>query len=66
MCQIPCEDMMLNVGMIAMGVGRGTRGPCLPWIFKVSAKKGCILDLEWEKTNFTTIDLPWKNFEKII
>jgi len=34
------------------GEGREGQGP--PWILKISAKKGCFLDLEWEKTNFTT------------
>jgi len=38
-----------------MGVGRaGSGGPRPPWILKISAKKGCFLGVEKEKTNFTT------------
>jgi len=35
------------------------RGALPPWILKISAKKGCFLNFEWEKTNFTTFG-PWK------
>jgi len=49
-----------------MGVGRWGRGH--PWILKISAKKGCFLSFEWEKTNFTTFSPPRKilPLEKIL
>jgi len=31
---------------------------------KILAKKGCFLDFEWEKTNFTTFALPGQILEK--
>jgi len=36
----------------------------VPWILKISAKQGCFLNFEWEKTNFTTfgpLEKFWKN-----
>ena len=39
--------------------------PSPPWILKIIAKKRCVLDFEWEKTNFITFGPPlekyWKN-----
>jgi len=29
-------------------------GGLLPWISKISVKKGCFVSFKWEKTNFTT------------
>jgi len=50
---------------ITMGVGRkGAGGAWPPWILKISAKKGCFLNFEWEKKNFTTFVLPLKKFWK--
>jgi len=46
-----------------MGVGRG--GARAPWVLKISAKKGCFLSFEWEKTNFTTFAPPLEKFWKI-
>jgi len=44
---------------------RWERGPWTPWILKISAKNGCFLSFEWEKSNFITFDPPletvWKN-----
>ena len=48
-----------------MGVGRGTRGPWSHLDLKNLSKKGCFLSFKWEKTNFTTFGLSWKNFGKI-
>jgi len=42
----------------------GCRGGLAPWILKISAKKGCFLNFEWEKKNFTTFVLPLKKFWK--
>jgi len=47
--------------IITMGVGRGAVGAkAPPWILKFSAKKGCFISFEWEKTNFTTFGPTWK------
>jgi len=40
---------------------KGGKGVKAPWILKISAKKGCFLNFEWEKPNFTTFGLPRKN-----
>jgi len=45
-----------------MGVGRGA---WTPWILKISANKGCLLDFEWENPNFIIFVPLWKNFGKI-
>jgi len=49
-----------------MGVGRW--GAWAPLDFENFSKKGCFLSfvvfLEWEKTNFTTLWLPWTKFWK--
>jgi len=47
-----------------MGIGRGGRRDLAPWILTFSAKKGCFLSFEWEKTNFTTFTPPRKILEK--
>ena len=54
----------MNSWSVIMGVGRGGRGPLTTWILKSLAKKGYFLSFEWEKTNFTTFNPPWKNFWK--
>jgi len=50
----------LSVGVRVMGVERGGLGS---WIFKITAKKGCYLSLQGEKTNFTTFSPPTKILE---
>jgi len=45
---------------------RYTYGALPPRILKFSAKKGCFLRLEWEKSNFTTFGPPWKSLGKIL
>jgi len=47
LCQIDLKNLT-KAG--CMGVGRGAS----EWIFELSAKKGCFLSFEWEKTNFTS------------
>ena len=42
----------------------GQRGALTPWILKFSAKKGCFLSFEREKSNFTTFGPPGKILEK--
>ena len=49
----------------AHGRRKGGQGDQGPLIFENCSKKGCFLSFEWEKTNFTTFGLPWKNFGKI-
>jgi len=50
-----------------MGVGRGIReGQGLPLEFENSAKKGCFLSFQGEKTNFTTLISPTKILEKYL
>jgi len=49
-----------------MGVGRGDRGAkASPFIFKISAKKGCFRSLEREKTNLTTFWATQNIFRKL-
>jgi len=44
---------------------RGRRKWCLaPLDFENFSKKGCFLNFEWEKPNFTTFAPPGKNLEK--
>jgi len=45
--------------------GRRKRGLVLPWILKISAKKGCFLSFVWEKQISPLLALPCKNFGKI-
>jgi len=42
--------------------GRRKGRPWHPWILKISAKKGCFLSFEWEKTSFTTFAIPLEKF----
>jgi len=57
---VNCFTKLTNT---AMSVGRGALTP--PWILKFSAKKGCFLSFEREKSNFTTFGPTWKNSGKI-
>jgi len=51
--------------ILPMGVGRGAAvALALPWILKFSAKEGCFLSFEWEKSNFTTFGHPLEKFRK--
>ena len=51
-----CSDSLV---VLVMGVGEGGG-----WILKISAKNGCFLSFEWEKSNFTTFGPPYKKFWK--
>ena len=46
------------------GRRKGWQGGLVPWILKISAKQGCFLNFEWEKTKFTTFGPPGKILEK--
>jgi len=57
-------SVMFNVKCYAREYGRrkgGAGGTRPPWILKISAKKGCFLSFEWEKTNFTAFGPPGKD-----
>jgi len=47
-----------------MIVGRGRTGTLVPWILKISVKKGCFLSFEWEKSNLTTFCPPRKILDR--
>jgi len=42
------------------------RGVWPHWILKFSAKKGCFLGFEGEKSKFTTFGSPWMKFGKTL
>jgi len=47
----------------SMSIRRWSKASCPPLDFENFNKKGCFLDFEWEKTNFTTFG-PLKKFWK--
>ena len=49
---------------LPLWASEGEQGGRLPWILKISAKKGCFLSFEREKTNFTNFGSPRKTLEK--
>jgi len=63
---MPVILTFFNTKDLYSGMGVGKRaGAWPPWILKFSAKKGCFLSFEWEKSNFTTFGSPLKNLGKI-